>query len=71
MTPPPQPTPGAGDADAQAALVDAAAALFGVAVRPDWRDAALANFAAIAGAARLVLEFPLDDEAEPSPVFRA
>ena len=69
---PPQPTEGGGDADSQAAAaVDAAEALFGVALEPAWRAAAVANFAAIAAAARLVLDFPLDDEAEPSPVFRA
>jgi hypothetical protein len=51
--------------------VDAAAALFGVALEPAWRAAAVANFVTTAAAARLVLDFPLDDEAEPSPVFRA
>ncbi len=72
MTPPsPQPTAGSGDPEGQAAAVDAAATLFGVAMEPAWREAAVANFAAIAAAARLVLGFPLDDEAEPSPVFRA
>ena len=48
-----------------AAAVDAAAALFGVPLESAWRAAAVANFATIAAAARLVLDFPLDDEAEP------
>jgi len=70
--PPPQPTEGSGDAASQAAAaVDAAAALFGVPLESAWRAAAVANFATIAAAARLVLDFPLEDEAEPSPVFRA
>ncbi len=51
--------------------VDAAADLFGVAVDPSWRPAVLANFATLAAAAKLVTDFPLDDEAEPAPVFSA
>lgn len=54
-----------------AAAVDAAVALHGLAVEPAWREAATANLAAVAAAARLVAEFPLDDELEPAPVFSA
>ncbi len=36
-----------------------------------WRDATIANMAATAAAADLVLAFPLDDHAEPAPVFVA
>lgn len=51
--------------------VDAAAALFGVTLQPDWRVAALASFATLETAAALVAGFPLPDEAEPGPVFTA
>jgi hypothetical protein len=57
--------------DEALAAVDAAAALFGVTMQPDWRVAAAANFATVAAAARLVSDFPLEDEAEYAPVFRA
>jgi len=56
------------EADRQA--VDAAIVLFAIPVEPPWREAAHANFAAIAAAAALVASFPLDDEAEYAPVFR-
>ena len=64
---------GADPADAaalQAEAVAAAAALSGVPLRPEWRDAVLANFATIAAASTFVRAFPLDDEAEPAPAFR-
>ena len=54
----------------EAASVDAACALFDIPMRPEWRDAALANFGTIATAARAIAAFPLDDEAEYGPVFR-
>ena len=57
------------DRDIKAQAIDTAAALFGVAMQPDWREAAIANFATIAAAAGLVMDFPLDDEAEYGPVF--
>ncbi|MDT7950538.1 MAG: DUF4089 domain-containing protein [Acetobacteraceae bacterium] len=52
-----------------ARAVDTAAALFGVAMQPEWRAAAMMNFATLTGAAGLVLAFPLEDEAEYGPVF--
>ena len=52
-----------------AQAVDTAAALFGITMQPDWRNVAIANFATIAGAAALVMAFPLEDEAEYGPVF--
>ncbi|WP_426955237.1 DUF4089 domain-containing protein [Muricoccus radiodurans] len=52
------------------AYLDAATALHGIPVDPAWRPEMLANMKAIAGAARLVLSFPLDDEADLAPVFR-
>ncbi len=45
------------------AAVDAAIALFGL------REIAVRDFSAIAAAAQLVTEFPLDEEAEYGPVF--
>lgn len=54
----------------QAEVVAAAAALSGVPLRPEWRDAVRANFATIAAASTFVRAFPLDDEAEPAPAFR-
>ena len=40
-------------------------------IDPAYRDGVKLNMHATANAARLVLEFELDDEAEPAPVFRA
>ncbi|MCK8783489.1 DUF4089 domain-containing protein [Roseomonas sp. NAR14] len=54
-----------------AAYVDAAAALLGLEVRPEWREGVVANLQATAAAARLMLEFPLPDELDAAPVFRA
>lgn len=53
------------------AHLDASAALLGLTVDPAWRAEALANLRTLAGAAALVAAFPLPDEAEPAPVFRA
>ena len=50
--------------------IDVAMALFGVPIRPEWREAAVMNFVAIAAAAELVLAFELDDEADYGPVFQ-
>lgn len=49
--------------------VDTAAALFGIDLRPAWREAAIAHFVALEAAAGLVMTFPLEDEAEYGPVF--
>jgi len=54
----------------EAAAVDAACALFGVPMRPEWREAAVANLVTIAASARMVADFPLDDEAEYAPTFQ-
>ncbi|WP_206667414.1 DUF4089 domain-containing protein [Muricoccus nepalensis] len=53
------------------ALLDAAALANGIPVDPAWRPEVLANFRAVANAARAFLPFPLEDESEPAPVFRA
>ena len=52
------------------AMLDAAIAQLGLAVAPAWREAVLIHMEVIADAARLVEEFPLEDESEPAPVFR-
>ena len=65
----PPPSPVISD-EAIAAHVDAALALAGIAMRAEWRDSVLANFKTITAAAQFVMAFPLDDEAEPAPVFR-
>jgi Protein of unknown function (DUF4089) len=64
------PTPPLDD-EAVAALVDAMAPLLGIIIDPAWRGAVILNLKANAAAARLVIEFPLADELEPAPVFRA
>ncbi|AXS40936.1 DUF4089 domain-containing protein [Breoghania sp. L-A4] len=43
--------------------------VMGLTIEEDWRPSVVANMAATAAAAALVLDFPLDDEIEPAPVF--
>lgn len=59
------------DDEAAGAVVDAMMPLLEIPLRPEWRDAVIANVKATAAAARLVLDFPLEDELEPAPVFSA
>jgi hypothetical protein len=40
-------------------------------VDPEWRASIDAHFEAIAKAAALVMQFPLEDELDPAPVFSA
>ena len=70
MTDMPELPPPLGDEDADA-IIDAMAPLLGLAIEPAWREAVATNLRVVANAARLVLEFPLEDELEPAPVFRA
>jgi len=51
--------------------LDAAIASAGLAIDPQWRASIDAHFDAIAKAAAFVMEFPLDDELDPAPVFGA
>jgi hypothetical protein len=51
--------------------VDTAISSAGLKVEPDWRAGIDAHFEAIARAAALVMEFPLEDELDPAPVFSA
>lgn len=53
------------------ALIDAQAAILGLAVAPEWRAAIRANLAVTLRMGALVEGFPLEDDAEPAPVFRA
>jgi 1-carboxybiuret hydrolase subunit AtzG-like len=52
-------------------LIEDAAAMLALAVEPEWKPAIRAHLAVTLRLARLVDEFPLSDEAEPGPVFRA
>jgi hypothetical protein len=51
------------------AYMDASAAVLGIAIAPEWRDAVRANLALSLRMAATVAAFPLEDEAEPAPVF--
>ncbi len=51
------------------AVIDAMAPLLGLAIAPEYRPGIATNLAVTAALAALVLEFPLDDHAEPAPVF--
>ena len=53
------------------AWLDANAALLGIPVAPEWRDAVRQHLRITRDIAQLVLEFPLPDEADPAPIFRA
>ena len=52
------------------AVIDAMAPLLRLEIEPEYRPGIATNLEATARFAALVLEFPLDDEAEPAPVFR-
>ena len=51
------------------AYMDASAAVLGIAIAPEWRDAVRANLALSLRMAATGAAFPLEDEAEPAPVF--
>ena len=53
----------------RAAALDAALVLLGLAIEPEWREAILAHMKITGEAAALLLDFPLDDELEPAPVY--
>ena len=53
------------------ALIDAGTASLGIPIDPAWRQAIRANLAVTLRFAALVEAYPLPDEAEPAPVFRA
>lgn len=59
------------DSNELEAWLDAGTALLGIAVAPEWRDAVLMHLRITRDLAQQVLDFPLPDDAEPAPVFRA
>jgi hypothetical protein len=58
-------------ADPVEALVVANAAALGISLEAGWRKGVIFNFGLIMRQAALVDEFPLSDDAEPAPVYRA
>jgi Protein of unknown function (DUF4089) len=52
-------------------MVEAGCALLGIAPEPSWLPSIRQNLEVSLRLARLVDDFPLADEAEPAPVFRA
>ncbi|WP_419897705.1 DUF4089 domain-containing protein [Roseomonas sp. USHLN139] len=52
-------------------LIDAQAALLGLPLQPEWREAIRANLRVTLRFGALVEAFALPDEAEPAPVFSA
>lgn len=57
--------------DLALAMMQAMAPTLGLSIDPVWRDGVVANLVTLAIMAKLVQEFPLDDELEPAPVYRA
>ena len=53
------------------AIIDAMAPLLGLDIKPEYRPGIATNLKVTAGVAGLVLDFPIDDHAEPAAVFRA
>ncbi len=53
------------------AHVDHMSGILEIEIAPEWRPGVVAAIAATAAAAELVTEFPLGDDVEPAPVFRA
>jgi hypothetical protein len=51
--------------------IDGAIASAGLTIEPEWRAGIDAHFEAIAKAAAMVMEFSLEDELDPAPVFAA
>ena len=52
-------------------FIDAAARALSLPIEPEWKAAIRANLEATLKHAARVDEFPLPDEAEPAPVFKA
>lgn len=64
------PKQSSGDTDIES-LLDAAASIHGLTIRPEWRAAAIMNLKVTADAAALVGAFPLEDEIEPASIYIA
>ncbi len=52
-------------------FIDAAARALQLPIEPEWKPAVKANLAVTLKHAAAVAEFPLPDDAEPAPVFKA
>lgn len=52
-------------------FITAAAAALDLPLQAEWRDAVKANLAVTLKLGSLIADFPLSDEAEPAPVFKA
>ena len=52
-------------------LIDAAARALALPIEPEWKAAVRANLELTLKHAAAVAEFPLPDDAEPAPYFRA
>ncbi len=59
------------DTDQLDVFIDAAARALSLPLEPAWKPAVRANLDVTLGLAGLVNEFPLPDDAEPAPVFKA
>jgi Protein of unknown function (DUF4089) len=59
------------DTDELDAWLDANAALLGIAIAPEWRDAVRLHLRITRDMAQSVMDFLLPDDADPAPVFRA
>lgn len=53
------------------AWMDASAVVLGLEIAPEWRDAVRLHLRITYGMAERVMGFPLSDEADPLPVYRA
>ena len=51
--------------------IDALAAALGITLQPAWRDGVRTNLAVSLRLAAMVADFPLDDECDSAPIFRA
>ena len=59
------------DSNGLDAWLNANAALLGITIAPEWRDAVQLHLRITRDMAQCVLDFPLPDDADPAPVFHA
>lgn len=52
------------------AWIDVAAPALGLIIAPEFRPGVAMNLRRMAEVAQFVMDFPLDDEAEPAPVYK-
>jgi hypothetical protein len=52
-------------------LIDTVAPLLGLEIEPAWREAVRTHLAISLRHARAVADFPLPDDADPAPAYRA